>query len=264
MINLDKLAQAIHLQNLEEFSKFFEKNTIILGYTVEGYFGFITKHLQFDIYKDIKIFTNLIKLKQNQFIIQIFFNEILILEENITIDPITKLIKGRSYTTDCFGKLTIFNDKIDRLLTVRPKRGSILKDILFLEEDLEDHVCVNKGNMFDDGYFTGYFKLNTDDFYTKITKIKIVTDKGIENQHVVLRGLDYPFFKINRPIIDGLKLILTEDIRKIYKVLVTFEDDTELEINQLEFKEQTLNFDKKIKKVYQSINGCAMNYFIKC
>lgn len=262
MINLDKLAHSIHAKNFSEFSKFFEKDTVILGYSVGGYFNFITRNLNFEIYKNVDIFTNLLPIKKNQYFMQIFFNEILILEENVYINTETNLINGASHTTDCFGKLVILNDRVERLLTIRPKRGVELKDIFFLEEDLEEPLFITKGNMFDDGYSTGYFKLSDDKFETKITKLKIITDNGIENQYVVLRGLDYPFFQINRPIIEDNELTFTENIRKIYRVLITFEDDTEIEINQDNFTHQSMVFSKKIKKVYQSINGSAMNYFI--
>jgi hypothetical protein len=262
MINLELLAKAIYEKNFEEFSKFFQKDAVILGYTVEGYFNFITRHLGFDLYKNVIIFTNLLLVKKHQYVMQIFFNEILILEENICLDPETNLINGTNYSTDCFGKLIIFNDKIDRLLTIRPKRGVEIKDIFFLEEDLEESLHISRGNMFNDGYFTGYFKLNNDSFETKITKLKIVTDKGIESQYVVLRGIDYPFFQINKPNINGKRIIFTENIRKIYRVLITFEDNSEIELTQDDLKEQIMEFDKNIKKVYQSINGCAMNYFI--
>jgi hypothetical protein len=262
MFSADKLARSIHQKDFVGFSKFFEDGTTLLGYTVEWYFNFITKHLNLDLYQNVEIFTQLLPLKNNQYILQIFFNEILILEENILVDLNSNLIKGLTHTTDCFGKLAIFNDRIDRILTIRPKRGSILKDIFFIDEDLDEPLSIAKGNLFDDGYYAGYFKLTDDTFHTKTTKIKIITDKGIESQQIVLRGIDYPFFNINKPIIEYNKVILTENLKKLYRLLVIFDDGTEYELLQGDFKESILNFDKKVVKVYQSINGCAMNYFI--
>jgi len=262
MLNLDVFAQSIYERDFLTFSKFFEQETMILGYTPEGYFSFITKNLNFELYKTVDIYTNLLKIKHNQYIIQIFFNEILIIEENILIDPNTNLIHGLSHTTDCFGKLAIFNDRFDRILTIRPKRGHFIKDVLILDEDLEDSLIISKGNMADDGYYVGYFKIVDDDFKTKTTTVKIVTDKGIEKQIIVLRGLDYPFFNVNKPIIDGNQLNLTENIKKIYKLSITLEGNHEIELSQSEISKNTFIFDTEIINVYQSINGCAMNYFI--
>lgn len=262
MLELDCLAKSIHQKNFLDFEGFFEVNTTILGYDLKGYFNFITRHLNIALYENVKIFTNLISLKNEQYIMQIFFNEILILEENISIDSNSGLIKGLTHTTDCFGKLAIFNNKIDRILTIRPKRDVTLKNILFLDEDLDESLCITKGNLFDDGYYAGYFKINDDNFNTKVTRIKIITDKGIENQQIVLRGLDYPFFNINKPEISGNTVIFTEDLNKIYRALITFEDNSEIELLQSDFKNSVMHFDKNIIKVYQSINGCAMNYFI--
>lgn len=262
MKQLDELAKTIYQKNFSEFSRFFENDTTILGYSIEGYFNFITRHLNLTIYESVEIFTNLIPLKSNQYIMQIFFNEILILEENISIEPNSGLIRGLAHTTDCFGKLAIFNDRIDRILTIRPKRGSIIKDIIFLDSDLEEPLSITKGNMFDDGYYAGYFKLAEDSFDTKVVNLKIITDKGIENQQIVLRGLDYPFFNINKPVIDGNTVFFTESLKKIYRALITLDDGSEHELLQSDFIQSIISFDKKVVKVYQSINGCAMNYFI--
>lgn len=262
MFKLDGLAKSIHQKDLTTFSNFFEDGTTILGYNIEGYFNFITRHLNLALYETVEIFTSLIPLKNNQYIMQVFFNEILILEENIAIDPNNGLIKGLAHTTDCFGKLAIFNDSMDRILTIRPKRGSVLKDVMLLDEDLEEPLSITKGNMFDDGYYAGYFKIADDSFDTRVTKLKIITDKGIENQQIVLRGLDYPFFTVNKPIINENTVIFTENLKKIYRALITFEDGSEHELTQSDFHESVITFNKKIIKVYQSINGCAMNYFI--
>jgi hypothetical protein len=259
MINLDRFALSIYSKDYVVFSSFFEKDAIILGYSIKGYFDFITRNLIFYKDKKINVFTQLIHIKLSDYIVRIFFNEILILEENFKISE-KNIIETTCYKTDCFGKLIIYNKKMDRALTIRAKKGVVLKQVFFLNENLDGELSINEGNLFNDGFFLGHFKIFNDDYKTKITKIKIVTNKGIENQYVVLRGLDFPFFNLNKPIINKNVVLLTEDINKIYKLVVTFIDNDSVELDEI--TQNKLVFNKDILKVYQSIDGCAMNYFI--
>ncbi len=247
------------------FDFLFQKDAKTNGYSTIDYYNFLRRNLAFINLNQARIDYQADIVNTNFLLTRIFINEILILEEFFIFDPKTKLLLGTNSATDCFGKLGIFNDKIERLLTIRPKRGVTLKKVLFFGLDLKDPLFINKGTMFDDGYYSGHFSLYEDDFLTKLVKIKIITDQGIENQKVILRGLDYPFFKLNKPIIINNQLILTENIQKIYKLSITLENGDKIDFEQTEiskFLTNTLFFKYSIKEVYQSINGCAMNYFI--
>lgn len=83
----------------------------------------------------------------------------------------------------------------------------------------------------------------------------------------MLRGLDYPFFNLNKPIIQNNKILLTEYTHKIYKISVKFINGDRIDLDQSQIyvlinENQQLIFNQEIVEVYQSINGCAMNYFI--
>ncbi len=253
-------------KNKEEFSNLFSENSHILGYEPGEFYNFLRRNMIFSPHQEAKSYTEVISLGYNSVLARIFINEILILEEVFTFEPLTKKILGTDHKIDCFGKLAIFNDRFERLLTIRPKRGDELKNVIFPTLNIKDSVSINKGTLFDDGYYSGHFSLYDDDYKTKIVDVKLLTNKGFENQKIVLRSIDYPFFHLHQPIIKENTIILTEETPKIYKLLVTFKDGSQQELEQSDIykligNKHLLIFNKEISEVYQSINGCAMNYF---
>jgi hypothetical protein len=110
-----------------EFESIFSSNANILGYEVHEFYNFLRRNLAIDSHINPKQYTEAIILTPTSILARIFINEILILEEVFNFEPITNKLLGTSHKTDCFGKLAIFNNKIERLLTIRPKRGGILR-----------------------------------------------------------------------------------------------------------------------------------------
>ncbi len=250
-----------------EFESIFSSNANILGHEVHEFYNFLRRNLVIDSHVNPKQYTEALILSPNSILVRMFINEILILEEVFHFNPFNKKLLGTSHKTDCFGKLAIFNNKIERLLTVRPQRRDEIKNIVFKNINLQEPLFIEKSNLFNDGYYSGHFSLCDDDYKTKIVDVKILTNSGIENQKIVLRGLDYPFFNLNKPIIKNNKISLTEHTHKIYKISVKFINGDRIDLDQSQIYNlidgnQELIFNHEIIEVYQSINGCAMNYFI--
>lgn len=249
---------------------FFTKDCIILGKSapqwIEEQFEWFNEHYFSKFNQPIsKINVTFCDLPGYEKIIRVFNNKTLLWEDEFIFEG--NLIKGTPYNIDCFGKIIFVNDNYHRGLTIQAPPGKQIVKILF-KNPLVEYDFHNGATFIKDNFQVSNFKIENDNFLTKIEKINFYFSDGTkEVREIICRGKDFPFFEFTKhlPSIKNNKLILQQEPTFYYFIYIGNKNNRIEYLGQkLKNLKTTITVDFKITYARLCIDGTAFEYEVTC